>query len=138
VNALRNTIAPIAAVIVTAVYVVFVAILWSQVGNSETDWGRKLLLFSGVQAVTFSGVGWLFGKEVNKGAVNAAADANGRATEAARAHGVAQGKGEALAAAVRRASDGAGPVGGGRLEAAPADGKGALQALADDLFPAGP
>lgn len=136
-NALKNTIAPIAAVIVTAVYVVFVAILWSQVGNSETDWGRKLLLFSGVQAVAFSGVGWLFGKEVNKGAVNAAADANGRATEAARAHGVAEGKGEALAAAVRRASDGAGSAGGGGLEAATAGGTGGLRALAEDLFPAG-
>jgi hypothetical protein len=70
-------------------------------------------------------------------AVNAAVDANGRTTEAARAHGVAQGKGEALAAAVRRASDGARPAGGGGLEAAPADGAGGRRALADDLFPAG-
>ncbi len=138
-NALRNIVAPIAAVVVTAVYVVFVAILWGQVGNSETDWGRKLLLFSGVQAVAFSGVGWLFGKEVNKGAVNAAADATGKATEAARAHGVAQGRGEALALAVRHAAPGAARAGGGGLEAAPAGGGApgtvGLRDLADQLFP---
>ncbi len=137
VNALRDKIAPIAAVIVAAIYIVFVAVLWNQVGNSETDWGRKLLLFSGVQAVAFSGVGWLFGKEVNRSAVSAAADANGRANEAARAHGVTLGKGEALAAAVRRASDGAEPAGGGGFEAAPAGRTAGLRALADDLFPAG-
>ncbi len=77
---------PIAAIVVTAVYVAFAAILWSQAGNSETEAGRRLLLFSGIQAVAFSGVGWLFGKEVNKGIASAAADADGRATEAARGH----------------------------------------------------
>jgi hypothetical protein len=61
VNALRDRVAPIAAFVVTATYVAFAAIPWSQVGNSETEWGRKLLLFSGIQAVAFSGVGWLFG-----------------------------------------------------------------------------
>lgn len=135
-DAVRDKIAPIAAVIVTAIYVVFVAILWNEVSNSETDWGRKLLLFSGVQAVAFSGIGWLFGKEVNRSAVSAAADANGRANEAARVHGVTQGKGEALAAAIRQASGGAGPAGGGGFEAASA-GSGGLRALADDLFPPG-
>lgn len=126
---MRDKIAPIAAVVVTAIYVAFVGILWSQVGSPESSWGRKLLLFSGIQAVAFSGVGWLFGKEVNRNAVAAAADANNRAAESARAHGVAQGKGEALAAAVRRTSY------QGGLEAAAADGAGGLRALADDLFP---
>jgi hypothetical protein len=127
---MKDKVALGAAVIVTGIYVVFVALLWNVIDDQEAIWGRRLLLFSGLEAIAFAGVGWLFGKEVNRGAAVAAAEANGRATDEAAARGSVQGKGEALAAAVRTASQ------TGGLETAPSSAGGSLRALADELFPA--
>jgi hypothetical protein len=126
----KDKVALVAAIIVTGIYVVFVALLWNVIDDQETVWGRRLLLFSGLEAIAFAGVGWLFGKEVNRGAADAAVEANGRATDEAAARGSVQGRGEALAAAVRSASE------TGGLESAPASAGGSLRALADELFPA--
>jgi len=119
------------AVVITVAYLVFVWVLWDKVGEGEVAWGRRILLFTGVEAIAFAGVGWLFGKEVNRHAADSADAANQQAAEAKEALGDATGKGKALAEAVRAASS---P--GGALESVAQTGD-PLTALADRLFPPG-
>lgn len=119
------------AVSALVIYVVLVVLMWAEVADGETTWARRLMLFNGLEAVAFAGVGWLFGREVNRGAAVSAAEANTRAAAAEGERGRVTGKAESLAAAVRAASD------NGGMESAPGGGAvGALRALADELFPA--
>lgn len=41
-------------------------------GNNADVWQRRIYVFAGVQAIVFTAVGWLFGREVNTEALKAA------------------------------------------------------------------
>lgn len=72
--------------------------------TEETVWQRRVYLFGAVQAIVFTAVGWLFGREVNRSAVEAgkeaAADAKKEAADARTEAGV---KAEEAAAAQQAA-----------------------------------
>jgi len=121
----KDKIAIIVAVIVTFIYGIALVAMWMKVGDIEPDWGRRLVLLTGLEAIVFAAVGWLFGKEVNRHAVDAAAEANARLRDEARERGSVEGKGQALADAIRTNS---------RDGNAFADGP-SLRDLADRLFP---
>jgi hypothetical protein len=57
------------------------AFLLSEVGVSQESWQREVYLLSGVEAVVFAAVGWLFGKEVHREQAEKA-EANAQAAEA--------------------------------------------------------
>lgn len=59
-------------------------------------WQRRVYVFSGVQAIAFTAVGWLFGREVNSGARAEARQANAALADA-------RGKESAVRATVRAA-----------------------------------
>lgn len=48
-------------------------------GVDADVWQRRVYVFSGVQAIAFTAVGWLFGREVNSGVAAAATDAAAKA-----------------------------------------------------------
>jgi len=60
-------------------FVVFVSVLMSIAGGDANTWQRQLHVFTGVQAIVFTAVGWLFGREVN---LSAAKTANAHANQA--------------------------------------------------------
>jgi hypothetical protein len=41
-------------------------------GENELAWQRRIYLFGGVEAIVFTAVGWIFGREVNRQQVDAA------------------------------------------------------------------
>jgi hypothetical protein len=129
---MKNAVATVVAVVVSVVYVIGLVLMWSKVGDADPVWARRLVLLAGLEAIVFAAIGWLFGKEVNRHAVDSAATANEKAREDAQARGEAEGKGQALADAVRATSDTEG------FESAPATGGASLRALADQLFPRTP
>jgi hypothetical protein len=129
---MRQRVVLSVAVGALVIYVVLVVLMWAEVADGETTWARRLMLFNGLEAVALAGVGWLFGREVNRGAAVSAAEANTRAAAAEAERGRVTGKAESLAAAVRAASD------NGGMESAPGGAGGALRALADELFPPRP
>lgn len=122
-------------------YAIMVIYLFRHTDATEPTWSRELLLLTGVEAITFAGVGWLFGKEVNRGAAEAAKDANEKASAKAEQAGVEEGKGKTLAAAVRTAnadqtvrSELDGVAGASNATRSQLD---SLIALADELYPPG-
>src|SRR5215212_6276137 len=42
--------------------------------GDETTWQRRVYLFGAVQAIVFTAVGWLFGREVHRSAAESAKD----------------------------------------------------------------
>jgi hypothetical protein len=129
----KNKVALVTAVLVTAVYVTFIGLLWSRAADGDPQWTHELLLFSGIEAIAFAALGWLFGKEVNRHALDSAENAVARAHESAVHQGVVEGKGQALAAAVRSID-----VEAEGLESATVAARGSLRSLrwlADELFP---
>ena len=126
---MKDKVAVGVAVVVALAYIVFVGVMWDHVDDGDADWSRRMLLFGGLEAIVFAAVGWLFGKEVNRGAVEAAEQANERANEETRERATAEQKGRTLADAVRSASE-------GRETARVAPpGTTSLEVLADQLFP---
>jgi hypothetical protein len=130
---------------VTIAYLVFAGLLWSDADSNDPGWTHRLLIFSGIEAIAFAALGWLFGREINRHAVDQVDEAQEKAQQAAKESGEVAGRGQALADAVRaqaeagaeeeaRAIAGAeegrerGPVGASRS----VDN---LRALADRLFP---
>jgi len=51
--------------------------------GDETLWQRRVFVFGAVEAVVFTAVGWLFGREVSRAAVKSAIDDANRSKEAA-------------------------------------------------------
>jgi hypothetical protein len=122
--------------------------------GDETVWQRRLYLFSAVEAIVFTAVGWLFGREVHRSseasarqdAAAARAEATAQSEVAAEAQRKAteeQTKGRALTAAIRHAATTAGPEARSGAsedislgdEAAPAPGGlTQLQRFAEDLY----
>lgn len=75
----------VAVGIVIAFSVLMVAMLLMGKGD-ELLWQRRLYIFSAGEALTFTAVGWLFGREVNRSAlVSARQDAQQAREEAAQA-----------------------------------------------------
>lgn len=128
---MKERLALIVAVVVVIAYGALVFVLWQVVGDEEIVWGRRLVLFGGVEALVFAAVGWLFGREVNRGAAEQAKDATEQARKESEERGVVEGKAAALAAAVRSSGGTEG------FETAPAEVQ-ALRILVDELFPAPP
>ncbi len=56
------------AILVFVILEVFLGILlWStNTSMTELEWGRFIYLLTGVETITFAGIGWLFGKEVHR------------------------------------------------------------------------
>ncbi|MFC0313658.1 hypothetical protein ACFQNE_02655 [Gordonia phosphorivorans] len=70
------------------VYVVFGALLLNWADNegiTEEKWSRYVYVFGGLQAIVFTAVGWVFGREVSRGAVAAADNATAGAKDEAQA-----------------------------------------------------
>ena len=134
-----------AAIAIVFAYVVFVLLAFLRADDSlpETDWSRSVYVLLGLEALAFTAVGWLFGREVHRGeaqeAQKHADEAKHVATlekdradtakdvaaqERSRAD-AAQTKGRILAKAVRSLTEpettGGGPGGGD--ESSPAGGR---------------
>jgi hypothetical protein len=116
---------------------VLVVVMMTMADGNDTAWQRRVYLFGAVQALVFTAIGWLFGREVHRSeaqtarrdaeaaqreAQGAREDARGNAAAAAAAQQEAveeRTKGRAVQAAVHSATDapretgGAGDAGGG-------------------------
>ena len=62
--------------------VMIVVMMFNAKDATEAEWGRRVYLFMGMEAIVFTSVGWLFGREVNRTAVDSA---NAKADEATKA-----------------------------------------------------
>src|ERR1700738_5238458 len=56
------------AILAFVILEVFLGILlWgTNTSMTEVEWGRFIYLLTGVETITFAGIGWLFGKEVHR------------------------------------------------------------------------
>ncbi|MDV3222682.1 hypothetical protein [Intrasporangium sp.] len=153
-----------AAALIGTIYIVFAIIAFNRAddtGLDESAWLRTVFVIQGIEAIAFTAIGWLFGREVHRGeakvaekqAEEAKQDAKeaqaetGEAREAAigavERAAAAEKDGQRLAEAIRaRAAVPKSAPGPGGDERAPAGGApvGAgglaeLRALADSLFP---
>jgi len=61
-----NTFKAILTAVFVAAFAALIAFLLSEVGVNQASWERYVYLLSGVEAVVFAAVGWLFGKEVHR------------------------------------------------------------------------
>jgi hypothetical protein len=84
------------AVLALAAFAVFVLYLLRHSDVAQARWERYVYLLTGIEAIVFAAVGWLFGREVSRPVVAQAKEA-GQAKETAAAE---RAKGRALACAV--------------------------------------
>jgi hypothetical protein len=61
-----NQLAAVVTVGALVGFAIFVVYLLVDISADETAWSRRAYLFAAVEAITFAGVGWLFGKEVHR------------------------------------------------------------------------
>ncbi len=61
-----NKFRAIVTVALLVAFAVLMGFLLSNVGVSQSSWERYVYLLSGVEAIVFAAVGWLFGKEVHR------------------------------------------------------------------------
>jgi hypothetical protein len=54
------------AVIILIFYLAFMAYLIFNIDIDETHWGRFLFLFTGIEAIVFAAVGYVFGRDVSR------------------------------------------------------------------------
>jgi hypothetical protein len=54
-------------VILLGVFVVLALIMLGLADSSDDVWKNRMAVFSAIQAIVFTAVGWLFGREVNRG-----------------------------------------------------------------------
>jgi hypothetical protein len=99
-----NTFKAIVTVVLMTAFAALIVFLLGEVGVSQVSWERYVYLLSGVEAVVFAAVGWLFGKEVHR---EQAQKAEAKAEDASAKHVVAaseaateKAKGLALARAI--------------------------------------
>jgi hypothetical protein len=127
-------------------------------GVNETIWGRYVYVFGGLEAIVFTAVGWIFGREVNRAAAdtvtkhaevttrqlqqaNASIESTTREARDARAANVTlteqAANGRALAHAVRSfAAESAAPA-GAATRSVGADPLAGLLEMANTLMPPG-
>lgn len=104
----------IIALLLIGVYVIAVWILFGladDAGTSEIIWGRYTFLLAGFEAVVFTAVGWLFGREVNRKQAEQAEKATKAAQEKGEEAAEAKAKGEGLKNAILGATTPGGGVG---------------------------
>ena len=155
-----------AAMAIVAAYIGFVLLAFVRADDAlpETDWSRSVYVLLGVEALAFTAVGWLFGREVHRGEAkeaqkhadeakqvatlekNRADSAKDTAAQERSRAEAAQTKGHILARAVHSLTE-ADSGGGGGDESSPAGGRTrgleapatgstqALRSIADELFP---
>lgn len=134
-DAFKNRAAVVLAIAILVVYVVMVAVLWGKTGAKDLKWTRWVFLLTGIEAIAFAAVGWLFGKEVHRAQAETAAAAQQNAQTAAKQVGEAQAKGNALAEAVRAHAATAESLPGVEGASATRPPPAALVEMADRLFP---
>jgi type VI protein secretion system component VasK len=80
----KNSLALVVTVVALVAYAVFVWQMWGKADgqNNEVEWSRLVGLLTGVEAIVFAAVGWLFGREVNRAQAEQAATAQKEAGEA--------------------------------------------------------
>jgi hypothetical protein len=138
------------------VFLVLVAILMVKADDfSDTTWTRLTYLLGGVEAIVFTAVGWLFGREVHRGEAQAAKEdaasskeVAAKATDEAKVKSeeaaIERTKGLAIKVAARRTvqargrsvpAEGARPTSLGSATAPADDSLDALAAMAEDLWP---
>ena len=78
-----NTVKAIVTVVLIVAFAALMVFLLGEVGVSQVSWERYVYLLSGVEAVVFAAVGWLFGKEVHR---EQARQAEAKAEQASAKH----------------------------------------------------
>lgn len=142
------------AIILLAAYLVLLIWLFSSAAEikDETVWGRLIYVAGGLAAIVSAATGWLFGREVHRGvaevataAAQSARDDAGKAhDELSKSHDVAlraqkdAATGHSLAAAIRATAKSSNLAHDAGMDVAgfAQAHLSALQALADELFPA--
>jgi hypothetical protein len=105
-DALRNRVAVGVAILALVALAVMIWALWGKADdtNNETAWARWTFLLAGVEAIAFAGAGFLFGREVNRAAVQTAqsqaAEANENALQQAERAGSATAAGRTVRNAI--------------------------------------
>jgi hypothetical protein len=56
----------VVTVLALAAFFVMILMLLQRTSTDDVTWTRSVYLLSGIEAVAFAGVGWLFGKEVQR------------------------------------------------------------------------
>jgi lysylphosphatidylglycerol synthetase-like protein (DUF2156 family) len=130
-------LAAIVTLVALIAYGILLVILYQQVDSAEPAWSRKVLLLTGVEAVTFAAVGWLFGREVNRGAADAAKTANTQAQDNAAEAGVQRGRGAMLASGIRQAAADSTTAAELRGTTAARSQLDSLVAMANEFYPPG-
>ncbi|MDN5796980.1 MAG: hypothetical protein L0H79_14640 [Intrasporangium sp.] len=139
-----------AAALVTVAYIAFAIVTFNRAddnGVGENQWLRTVFVIQGLEAIAFTAIGWLFGREVHRGEAAASKEQAGEAkqeAQEARARSEVAGRdGWRLAEAIRARAEVAVPAQtDGGDENAPAGeppfaerGLASLKSLADTLFP---
>jgi uncharacterized membrane protein YccC len=105
VDRFRGIVAVIVAVLILIGFSAFVWYLVAKADSAAPDsWTRYVYLFGAVEALVFTAVGWLFGREVNRQAVQNAEsrvdDATNRVIQASQMAADKTARGEALKAGI--------------------------------------
>lgn len=130
----KNTTAVGITIAILIVYVAMVILLYRKAGSTDLKWTRWVFLLSGIEAIAFTAVGWIFGKEVHRAQAEMAAVAQQNASDAQGALGKVQGRAEGLAASVRSHAAAGGNVPGvAGASASPVPSS--LLQQANELFP---
>ena len=112
------------AIVVVVAFGAFATFL---VANADTgnqqEWERWVYVFGGVEAIAFTAIGWVFGREVNR---ERAENAEQRADDAQQGEAAERDKGSKLAGMVVAGGEGVG--GRQRLETQGVAGSGGLSA----------
>jgi signal transduction histidine kinase len=101
----------VVTVLLLLAFAVFIVYLLAHTDATNKSWNRYVYLLTGLEAIVFAAVGWLFGREVSRPVVEQAKEA-GQAKEAAATE---REKGASLARAVM-AHDAAQPQRESRLQ----------------------
>jgi hypothetical protein len=158
-DGLGDTRLIVTGIVVVAFLALFAYMVRAADSTKEVEWSRLVYLFGSAEAIAFSALGWLFGREVHReraeNAEKQAAEATAKAGEAKSQAASAQAKGEAFAESIRALGSAevvrSRPVTARQSEGdegdeflAEGEAKGtradyaALVDLADRLFPSGP
>jgi hypothetical protein len=107
---MKSAVALLVAIVLLIAGGVLVAYLIQNVAADEPTWQRYTYLLTGVEAVVFAAVGWLFGREVHReqaaNAEKARTEADKDKQDAVAAAAVADTKGRELARAIISAGGG--------------------------------
>lgn len=90
-NPVKDSLAAVLGILIILGFGAFIWYLMGNLGLSETEWARAMVLFGGVEAVAFAAAGYFFGTQVQRGNVQEAkAEAEAASKVARRADEVAE------------------------------------------------